>query len=124
LKRPERLVADANPILAALLGGVARRIFFETNIQEFAVPEATLREVQGYLPHMALKVGVKRGVIEYALDLLPLRAYAPRTYRHAIPEAIHRIGERDAKDADVLPPSPALGIADLVQRQGLRSVGN
>ncbi len=35
-RRPERLVVDANPILAALLGGMARRILFETDIQEFA----------------------------------------------------------------------------------------
>lgn len=52
--RPERLVVDANPILAALLGGMARRILFETAIREFAVPEVTMTEVRAFLPRLAL----------------------------------------------------------------------
>ena len=102
LRRPERLVVDANPILAALMGGMARRVFFETDIQEFAVPEVTITEVREYLPHLALRIGVETTILELALDLLPLTAYSARTYRQSIAEARRRIGKRDPKDVDVL----------------------
>lgn len=108
-RKPERLVVDANPILAALLGGMARRIFFETDVQEFAVPEVTITEVRGFLPRAALKVGVGRTALEYALDLLPLRPYAPRTYRESIADAKRRISKRDPKDVDVLALALHLG---------------
>ena len=68
-RRPERLVVDANPILAALLGGMARRILFETDIQEFAVPEVTITEVRRFLPRAALKIGVETATLEYALGI-------------------------------------------------------
>ena len=109
-RKPERLVVDANPILAALLGGMARRIFFETDIQEFAVPEATIAEVRGFLPRAALKVGVGRTALEYALDLLPLRHYTTRAYRRSIAEARRRINKRDPKDVDVLALTLHLGL--------------
>ncbi len=109
-RRLERLVVDANPILAALLGGMARRIFFETDIQEFAIPHVTITEVRGHLPRVALKVGVETATLEYALDLLPLRSYATRTYRERMPEARRRISERDPKDVDVLALSLHLGL--------------
>ena len=60
-KKPERLVVDANPILSALLGRKARRIFFETDISEFAVPEAVLEEVRKYIPAVARKLGTRAG---------------------------------------------------------------
>ena len=109
-RRPERLVVDANPILAALLGVMARRIFFETDIQQFAVPEATITEVRGFLPRAGLKVGTETRTLEYALDLLPLRPYAARTYRQSIAEASRRISKRDPKDVDVLAPTLHLGL--------------
>ena len=109
-RRPGRLVVDANPILAALLGGKARRIFFETPIQEFAVPEATIREVRGYLPRLVLKLGVGRAVIENAFELLPLTPYTGRTYRKSVAEAVDRIGRRDPKDVDVLALALHLGV--------------
>ncbi len=78
---PSRLVVDANPILAALLGGQARRVFFETPVQEFAVPGIVLDEVREHLPRLAMKLGMAPALLEYALDLLPLRQYPERAYR-------------------------------------------
>ncbi len=109
-RRLERLVVDANPILAALLGGMARRMFFETDLPEFAVPEVTITEVRGYLPQAALKLGVETTILEFALDLLPLAPYPARTYRQSIAEARRRIGKRDPKDVDVLALTLQLGL--------------
>ena len=92
---PSRLVVDANPILAALLGGRARRVFFETPIREFAVPEVVLSEVREHIPRLATKLGRMPALLEYALDLLPLRPYPARSYRATMLEATRRIGSRD-----------------------------
>ena len=99
---PSRLVVDANPILAALLGGQARRVFFETSIREFAVPEVVLSEVREHVPRLAKKVGTMPAFLEYALDLLPLRRYPAQAYRRTMVEARRRIGKRDPDDIDVL----------------------
>ncbi len=109
-KRPERLVVDANPILSALLGGKARRLFFEASIHELAVPECVVEEVRRYLPHVARKVGAERRFVEYALDLLPLTSYPEASYHQALPEARRRIGKRDPADVDVLALALRLGI--------------
>ena len=101
-RAPDRLVVDANPILSALLGGQARRVFFESAIREFAVPERVIGEVQRYLPRLALKLGAKQAFLEYSLELLPLRAYPARRYARAVSEARARIEGRDPTDVDVL----------------------
>ena len=99
---PSRLVVDANPILAALLGGPARRVFFETSVREFAVSEIVLSEVREHVPRLARKLGTMPAFLEYALDLLPLRRYPARAYRRTMAEARRRIGRRDPDDIDVL----------------------
>ena len=109
-RRPEKLVVDANPIVATLLSGSARRIFFEAGIVEFAVPGTVLEEVRGYLPALAEKLGASPALLEFELDLLPLRVYAPRAYAPAIPEARRRIAWRDPDDVDVLALALWLGV--------------
>lgn len=99
---PNRLVVDANPILAALLGGQARRVFFEASVREFAVPENVLSEVREHVPQLARKLGTMPAFLEHALDLLPLRRYPARAYRGTMVEARRRIGRRDPDDVDVL----------------------
>lgn len=101
-RRPDRLVVDANPILAALLGGQARRVFFEAPIRELAVPETVVSEVREHLPRLALKLGSAPAFLEYALNLLPLRQYPARAYRASLAEARSRIGKRDPDDVDAL----------------------
>ena len=102
LKRPDRLAVDANPSLSALLGGQARRVFFESRIREFAVPERVITEVQRYVPRLAQKLGVEQAFLEYALNLLPLRVYPARRYAGAVREARRRIERRDPTDVDLL----------------------
>jgi predicted nucleic acid-binding protein len=109
-KRPERLVVDANPILSALLGGSAKRIFFETGIREFGVPYSVLDEVRAHIPLLALKLGVGKEFLLYALDLLPLNHYTSRVYHQAIIEARRRIEHRDPNDVDVLALTLSLNI--------------
>ena len=109
-KRPERLVVDANAILAALLGGNARRIFFETAIVEFAAPTSVSDEVRAYLPRLAAKLDASTMMLEFAFDQLPLRVYARRTYAQAMAEARRRIEQRDPDDVEVLALTLRLGV--------------
>lgn len=109
-RRPEKLVVDANPIVATLLAGSARRVFFEAGIVEFAVSGTVLDEVRAYLPALAEKLGASPALLEFELDLLPLRVYAPRVYAPAIPEARRRIAWRDPDDVDVLALTLWLGV--------------
>ena len=100
--RPERLVVDANPILSALLGGAARRVFFETDIQEFAVSQSVLDEVKAHIPTLALKLRLGKEFLFYAVELLPLTVYGSQVYGHCIVEARRRIAHRDPDDVDTL----------------------
>ena len=109
-KKPEKLVVDANPIVSALLGGASRRIFFEADIQLFAVPEYILSEVNAHLPTLAAKLKITETYLEYGLSLLPLSAYPPQTYRQTISQARQLIQHRDPDDADVLALTLKLGI--------------
>ena len=109
-KKPEKLVVDANPILSALLGGASRRIFFETGIQLFAVPETILTEVNAHLPTLAVKLEVSKKYLEYGLSLLPLISYPPETYRQTLAQARRLIEHRDPNDVDPLALTLKLGI--------------
>ncbi|MBI2467753.1 MAG: PIN domain-containing protein [Candidatus Rokubacteria bacterium] len=109
-RKPERLVVDANPILAALLGGQARRVFFEAGLQEFAVPEPVIDEVSRYVPSLARKLGVDVALVQYALELLPLRRYPAGAYARALGEARRRLAERDPDDVAPLALALQLGI--------------
>jgi predicted nucleic acid-binding protein len=59
-------------------------------------------EVQRYVPRVARKLGVEQALLEYALNLLPLRIYPARRYARAVREARRRIERRDPTDVDVL----------------------
>lgn len=95
------LVVDANPMLSALLGGQAREIFFDRN-RVFFSPQATLFEVEKYLPFVARKVGRSELELFREFELLPITAVQPETYESELPRATELIGWRDAKDVPVL----------------------
>lgn len=107
-RKPEKLVVDANPILSALLGGKAKRLFLEAGITEFAVPESILREIHRYIPRMAEKIGVSPEFVSYALDLLPLTVYVSKRYRGSMKAATLQIAQRDPGDIEVLALALAL----------------
>ena len=101
-RKPEKLVVDANPILSALLGGKAKRLFFESSITEFAVTGSALEEVTSYIPRMAQKQEVSPAFLHYALDLLPLTVYGPKAYRQSVKKAKIQIAHRDPRDVEIL----------------------
>lgn len=97
-----RLVVDANPIISALIGGAASRVFAESHIEEFATAEFTLGEVTKYLPRLAQKAEAEEAVLLLDLQLLPLKIYSRDFYSSRWKEAENRIGTRDPNDVDLL----------------------
>ncbi|KYK33946.1 MAG: hypothetical protein AYK19_12655 [Theionarchaea archaeon DG-70-1] len=95
------IVVDANPMIAALLGGASRNIFFERRFR-FCTTEYTMNEVYKYIPYIAEKSGIEREIIEYALTLLPIQSYPKEFYRDTLEKAEELIGEIDRKDTSIL----------------------
>lgn len=95
------VVADANPIISALIGGASREVFFKKTFG-FATSEFTLEEVRKFIPYISRKSDVKIEEIENALFLLPLKIYKRDDYIDKIKHAKEIIGKIDKKDVDIL----------------------
>ncbi len=108
-KAIERIAADANVILSAIIGKAALRVFTRSSL-EIVSTHSILSEVREYLPTMAESYNIAPEVLEGQLRLLGIKGYQPREYRRYIPEATRRIGSRDPDDVDLLALALALGI--------------
>jgi len=109
LKPLDRLVVDANPIISALLGGGALRVFWSPSLKKLVTTRFTINEVLPYLPRLAKKISVPEALLRLELELLPLTIYEKDSYQSQIAEAAKRIGDRDPKDVDVLALALTLG---------------
>lgn len=102
-KNIETIVVDANPIISALIKGTAAiKVFWNSDIKEFATTEFTMNEVKSYIPGLAKKAGLMKEVLIFDLALLPLKVYSEDFYKFSLEEAKERIGKRDPKDVDIL----------------------
>lgn len=97
-----KLVADANVLLAAVLGGRARVLLEHPGITEILTSEFTLAEVQEYTAQLAVKKRLSLDVVLMAVASLPVRVVEHKTYEKKIPEARRRIGRRDPDDVEIL----------------------
>ena len=97
-----RLVADANVLLSAVLGGRARVVLEHPGITEILTSEVTLAEVQEYAAQLAVKKGLSLDVVLMAVASLPVGVVEHGIYEKKIPEARRRIGRRDPDDVETL----------------------
>jgi predicted nucleic acid-binding protein len=104
----ERVAADANVLLSAVLGHAALRVFTHYDV-EVVAPATVIAEVREYLPEMGAHYDISVEALESQLRLLSIRQYERETYEEKIPEARSRIG--DADDIDLLALALVLGIA-------------
>ena len=95
------IAVDAQPFFSALLGGVARKIFFDPRFR-FITTDFTLNEVKKYLSFIAEKAKKQEKDILQALELLPVISYSQQKYQHKLITAEQLIGQRDPKDEDIL----------------------
>ena len=103
-RRIARLVVDANPLIAVLLGGAAVRVFlsYPDRVGEFAVCEPTREEVRGFIPELARDLDEDPEWLRLVLALLPLEPYPRQSYEAHLEEAERRIAQRDPDDVEVL----------------------
>ena len=97
-----RLVADANVLLSAVIGGRAKSILEHPSITEIFTAEATLAEVQEYAAQLAVKKHLSLDVVLMAVVSLPVTVVRRETYQKSIPQAKRRIGRRDPDDVEIL----------------------
>lgn len=109
-----QIVADANVLLAALIGKKSHQLFLIDDF-EFLTTERTTWEVKKYLPEFAKKLSTrleKRGIEKIAEELelsllnhfesLPVVAFQEKYYKDEFQLAHQLIANRDPKDVDVL----------------------
>ena len=97
-----RLAADANVLLASLLGGRARLVMNNPQIEELLTPQVTFAEVQEYAPVLARRKRLTEDILLLALASLPVTLIEPDAYQRSLSEAKRRIGRRDPDDFDIL----------------------
>ena len=96
-----KLAADANVLLAAVLGGRARLILGNTEI-EILTAETTFAEVEEYAVVLARKRRLPTDLLLLAVSSLPVTIVEREAYGNSISEAKRRIGRRDRDDVDIL----------------------
>jgi predicted nucleic acid-binding protein len=104
---PAAVVADANVVLSALIGGRARLVIASTHGPRCIAAQAVAIEVARHIPRLAAKRGVDPAPLFAALQVMPISWVAAAEYDDLRVEAERRIGDRDADDW----PSVALALA-------------
>jgi predicted nucleic acid-binding protein len=97
-----RLVADANVLLSAIVGGRARDILAHPRVEEVLTTSTTLAEVQEYASHLARKRRLSLDTVLLAAAALPVTVVERTAYAGKIREATKRLGGRDPDDVELL----------------------
>ena len=96
-----RLVADANVLLSAIIGGRARALLDHPSVSAYFTTEHTIAEVFEYAGRLGAKRGLRIDTVMLEFGSLPATIVARAAYEDFIPEATRRIGKRDPDDVDV-----------------------
>ena len=97
-----RLVADANVLLSAVIGGRAKAVLEHPSITEVLTAETTLAELSEYAPQLAAKKRLPQDTVMLAVASLPVIVVERAVFEKRIPEARRRIGRRDPDDVELL----------------------
>jgi predicted nucleic acid-binding protein len=97
----ERVAADSNVILSALIGKAALKVFTQSSL-DVITTESVLEEVREYIPFMTALYALTPQVVEGQLRLLAIREYSSKDYQRYMGEAERRMGSRDPDDVDLL----------------------
>ena len=97
-----RLAADANVLLAAVLGGPARLALSSPQVEEVFTTEPTIAEVREYAAGLGEKKGLSGDLLLLAIASLPVTVVPAAEYAASLTEARRRIGRRDPDDVPLL----------------------
>ncbi|MBI5326920.1 MAG: PIN domain nuclease [Deltaproteobacteria bacterium] len=102
LRGIEKLAVDANPILSAIIGGNACRVFGHADNTAFYTTLFNYREVEKYIPVLSSKRNISLEDLYLALSMLPLSVYDEDFYKDKIRQAKNMIAKKDPDDAHLL----------------------
>lgn len=97
-----QLVADANVLLSAVIGGRAALALRHEKVEQVFTPAVAYDEVVEYLPSLAKKKRLELDTLLLAYAALPVTVVERPEYQDKLPTAKRRIGKRDPDDVDVL----------------------
>lgn len=97
-----RLAADAEVLLAAILGGRSRLILSSPKIEQIFTAEPTIAEVREYAVLLARKKHLPADLLLLAVASLPVTIVTPGDYASSLAEAKRRIGRHDPDDVPLL----------------------
>jgi len=118
-----RLVADANVLLSALIGGRARLALTHPSVEAVYTAAAVLGEVQEYVPELARTKRLPLDVLLLAVAALPVVVVERADYERKVSEAARRLGRRDPDDIDVLALALHLGVPVWSNDDDFREAG-
>jgi len=96
-----QLGADANALLAAILGGKAKLAFESEEVAQLFTTETTFAEVEEYALVLARKRHLSPDLPLLTLASLPVSIASTAEYSGGLSEARRRISRRDPDDVDV-----------------------
>jgi predicted nucleic acid-binding protein len=88
--------------LSAIIGGNARTVFLTAENTTFYTTVFNYKEVEKYIPILALKRDIPAEDLYMAFSMLPLSVCEDDFYRDKITQAKRMIGKRDPDDAHLL----------------------
>jgi predicted nucleic acid-binding protein len=97
-----RLVADANVLISAVLGGRARLVLSHPAVAEVLAAESVVDDVREYAPRLAPKLELPPEAVLLAVAALPVRIVEASSYQPAMPRARRALSRRDPDDTDTL----------------------
>jgi predicted nucleic acid-binding protein len=95
---PDALVADANAIISAVIGGRATLVLSNPATPVVFSTAAARQEVLAWLPSLAAKRKLDLGRLLAILQVLPIEWIEESQYKDSEEEALRRIGARDPED--------------------------
>jgi predicted nucleic acid-binding protein len=118
-----KLVADANVLLSAVLGGRAGLVLTHADIESIYTAESTFREVEEYARVLAVKKRLPLDTLLLAVATLPVSIVERNVFLHSLRRAQRLIGRRDPDDVDILALALHLRIRVWSNDNDFQSVG-
>ena len=104
-----RLVADANVLLSAVIGGQGRTVLEHPGVESVVTAAATFQEVREYAGQLAQKKRLDLDLVLLAVATLPVTIVPKEQHQDALPRARKKIVKRDPDDVEILALALHLG---------------
>jgi len=120
---PPAVVADANVVLSALIGGRSRLVIASQHGPRCVATEAVASEITRHTPTLAAKRGLDSSLMFAALAVMPVAWKPESEYAPRRREAEERIAARDPEDWPTVALALQLGLPVWSQDKDLTDAG-